>query len=166
VHTQCPECKTRFRVNDDQLRVAQGQVRCSRCHILFNALEFLRTPTDDSSPPVTNPEIEETATDPGVNFLSEMDEFSDLKAQITDDLCPFEDSETVISPEESENTIDDDLSEVLRELEAFEINAGKQTAAISLDDIEEAELDEPITLDPMEVEAQEPPVSGGRVWWP
>ncbi len=159
MHTQCPECKTRFRVNDDQLRVAQGQVRCSRCHVIFNALEFLHAPTDNPPPPVTEPEIEGTATDSDADFLSEMDEFSDLKAQITDDLCPFEDSNTITPPAAPENTIDDDLSDVLRELEAFELNARQQPAAKPQDEAETTEPDEPITLDPAGIEAPELPVS-------
>ncbi|MCP4126370.1 MAG: DUF3426 domain-containing protein [Gammaproteobacteria bacterium] len=155
MHTQCPECKTRFRVNDDQLRAAQGQVRCSRCHIAFNALEFLRAPEDN--PPAGAPEIEETATDR--DFLSNMDEFSDLKAQISDDLCPFEDSETITPPAEPENNVDNELSDVLRELEEFELNTRQQTAATPLSETETPELDEPVTLDLAEIEAAEPAVA-------
>lgn len=39
--TQCPNCETRFRVTSEILRVAQGQVRCGRCHAQFDALESL-----------------------------------------------------------------------------------------------------------------------------
>ncbi len=159
MHTQCPECKTRFRVNDDQLRVAQGQVRCSRCHIAFNALEFLRAPADSPSSPTSASETEETAADPDTNFLSAMDEFSDLKAQISDDLCPFEDSETIAAPAEAENSIDDELSDVLRELEEFELNTQQQTAAAFTNEIETPELDEPVTLDLTETEVPEPPIA-------
>lgn len=42
MYAQCPECRTVFRVRAAQLRVAQGRVRCSRCHVTFNALETLR----------------------------------------------------------------------------------------------------------------------------
>ena len=39
--TQCPSCQTTFRVTSEILRVAQGQVRCGRCHTQFDALERL-----------------------------------------------------------------------------------------------------------------------------
>lgn len=35
--TQCPHCTTRFRVNSQQLFVAQGAVRCGSCMQVFNA---------------------------------------------------------------------------------------------------------------------------------
>lgn len=39
--TQCPTCKTVFRLHPDQINAAQGQVRCSRCDTVFNAVENL-----------------------------------------------------------------------------------------------------------------------------
>jgi predicted Zn finger-like uncharacterized protein len=39
--TRCPECGTVFRVTANQLRVAQGDVRCGNCAHVFNAMEFL-----------------------------------------------------------------------------------------------------------------------------
>ncbi|MBD3669540.1 MAG: DUF3426 domain-containing protein [Gammaproteobacteria bacterium] len=41
MYTHCPECSTYFRVTADQLRAAQGKVRCSKCDTVFNALETL-----------------------------------------------------------------------------------------------------------------------------
>ncbi|MGD8574731.1 MAG: zinc-ribbon and DUF3426 domain-containing protein, partial [Gammaproteobacteria bacterium] len=39
--TQCPRCKTYFRVRSEHLRAAHGQVRCSLCEETFNALHYL-----------------------------------------------------------------------------------------------------------------------------
>ncbi len=39
LQTQCPKCETRFRVNDAQLSVAKGKVRCGSCMSVFNAVE-------------------------------------------------------------------------------------------------------------------------------
>ena len=39
--TQCPNCETTFRVTAEILRVAEGQVRCGRCHTQFDALAGL-----------------------------------------------------------------------------------------------------------------------------
>ena len=36
--TRCPECTTTFRVTDEALKKANGQVRCGRCASVFNAL--------------------------------------------------------------------------------------------------------------------------------
>lgn len=42
MYAQCPECLTFFRVRPEQLKAAQGKVRCSQCKHVFNALETLR----------------------------------------------------------------------------------------------------------------------------
>jgi len=45
--TQCPQCRTTFRVTREILRVADGQVRCGRCQTQFDALERLIEENDD-----------------------------------------------------------------------------------------------------------------------
>jgi predicted Zn finger-like uncharacterized protein len=47
--TQCPHCRTLFRVGPDHLKAAAGQVRCCRCHKIFNALNSLQ----DTPPSLT-----------------------------------------------------------------------------------------------------------------
>jgi predicted Zn finger-like uncharacterized protein len=39
--TTCPECRTRFRVGQDQLDSKRGMVRCGRCGAVFNAYDAL-----------------------------------------------------------------------------------------------------------------------------
>lgn len=58
MYTQCPACKTVFRLHPDQIHAAQGQVRCSRCHTVFNAVENLfRQPAEEQhATPTTTPE--------------------------------------------------------------------------------------------------------------
>ncbi len=41
MYTQCPECQTIFRVNAEQLKAAQGRVRCGQCLGAFDALSHL-----------------------------------------------------------------------------------------------------------------------------
>lgn len=41
MYTHCPECSTYFRITAEQLRAAQGKVRCSNCETVFSALENL-----------------------------------------------------------------------------------------------------------------------------
>jgi predicted Zn finger-like uncharacterized protein len=45
--TRCPECDTTFRVTEDALKGANGQVRCGRCASVFNAYAELRQAPDD-----------------------------------------------------------------------------------------------------------------------
>ncbi len=42
--TRCPECETTFRVTDETLKKASGQVRCGRCASVFNAYAELHDP--------------------------------------------------------------------------------------------------------------------------
>ena len=39
--THCPSCGTAYKIVDDQLRIAQGWVRCGHCGEPFNALDHL-----------------------------------------------------------------------------------------------------------------------------
>lgn len=42
MHTRCPHCHTVFRIRDDQLEVAGGQVRCGLCNGRFDAHRHLQ----------------------------------------------------------------------------------------------------------------------------
>lgn len=47
--TTCGHCKARFRVSPQQLNARQGQVRCGKCHEVFNGFQALeRFPDDDT----------------------------------------------------------------------------------------------------------------------
>ena len=52
--TQCPHCKTTFRVAQDQLKLRAGLVRCGSCKEIFNGIEHLLRP-DSVTPPPTAP---------------------------------------------------------------------------------------------------------------
>ena len=47
MYTQCPECETYFRVTEDDLEAAEGQVRCSQCEAIFDARARLLTPAQE-----------------------------------------------------------------------------------------------------------------------
>jgi predicted Zn finger-like uncharacterized protein len=49
--TRCPECDTTFRVTDETLKKASGQVRCGRCASVFNAYAELHDPAAKSLEP-------------------------------------------------------------------------------------------------------------------
>jgi predicted Zn finger-like uncharacterized protein len=73
--TRCPECETTFRVTDDTLKKANGQVRCGRCASVFNAYAELRDPNAKSfdrteaapvAPPSTAAAPQDLATPPAL----------------------------------------------------------------------------------------------------
>jgi predicted Zn finger-like uncharacterized protein len=48
METSCSQCGARYRVTDEQLKVATGKVRCGECGMAFNAFSFLKTYADSS----------------------------------------------------------------------------------------------------------------------
>jgi len=61
--TQCPHCLTLFRVGPEHLKAAAGQVRCCRCHHVFNALQRLQeSPASFTNPSDLSPQQSETQT--------------------------------------------------------------------------------------------------------
>lgn len=38
MYTRCPHCHTYFKIQSEQIRQAQGKVRCGRCYKVFNAI--------------------------------------------------------------------------------------------------------------------------------
>jgi predicted Zn finger-like uncharacterized protein len=64
--TRCPECETTFRVTDETLKKANGQVRCGRCASVFNAYAELHDPTAKSFEPEAerpHPAVDEPPAD-------------------------------------------------------------------------------------------------------
>ncbi len=48
--TRCPQCQTRFKVVDDQLRISDGWVRCGKCKAVFDALTHLVASAPSAAP--------------------------------------------------------------------------------------------------------------------
>jgi predicted Zn finger-like uncharacterized protein len=51
--TECPNCRTRFRVSESQLQMAHGRVRCGACLAVFPGVDHLLL-GDDMAPPALN----------------------------------------------------------------------------------------------------------------
>lgn len=47
--TYCPSCGTAFKIVDDQLRIAQGWVRCGQCQAVYKAEETLSVLKEEES---------------------------------------------------------------------------------------------------------------------
>lgn len=58
MQTRCPQCETVFRVSEEQLALADGQVRCGECDCIFNARDTL------VEEPVEQPRTEAFALEP------------------------------------------------------------------------------------------------------
>lgn len=56
--TQCPECRTVFKVTAEQLQVARGDVRCGDCACTFNAIESLTEAPPELHDPVADDDID------------------------------------------------------------------------------------------------------------
>lgn len=85
MYTHCPHCDTFFRVTSEQLKSAEGSVRCGRCFGTFNALKHLvdeppekskhepsaPAPIKPEEPPVAETTTPETEPDKNETLIEE-----------------------------------------------------------------------------------------------
>ena len=57
--TQCPNCRTHFKITQEQSNAHQGQVRCGRCQTVFNAVKYLYTPPQQLDLPLALDDIDD-----------------------------------------------------------------------------------------------------------
>lgn len=55
MYTKCPDCNAVFRVTEEQLKIAEGLVRCGLCDAVFNGQEHIH---EDTNLPNTQKELE------------------------------------------------------------------------------------------------------------
>jgi len=67
MYTECPSCHTYFKITPEQLKIAEGKVRCGSCDHVFNALSSLaekvpptKTSEKEVSEPIAASEFENT----------------------------------------------------------------------------------------------------------
>jgi predicted Zn finger-like uncharacterized protein len=83
--TQCPNCKTNFQVTAEQLKAANGDVRCGQCLTVFSALDHLseielhskthETEFDYSSDELTSDTQDATSGDANTSIDKNLEEF-------------------------------------------------------------------------------------------
>ncbi len=158
--TQCPNCRTLFRVKPEQLEIADGKVRCSQCNQVFNALIRLRKSSDLSQPqPVeessdlfsvedetTSPawddqQESETDSQEGMSFLTTEDSESDIDTTDDDSKDEGETAPTAQEQQESEPDKEQD-SELV-----FEMDDGLEPAPDYLDVGTESQMSELLDQD-------------------
>ncbi len=100
--TECPSCGTRFRVNETQLEIAGGRVRCGACLTVFDGTEYLLFASGDEPPP----EQPEAALDELLDELSNtVGDDSDPGTEV-DDVGDQADDEVF-----GDGSVDDEVSE-------------------------------------------------------
>lgn len=62
--TQCPNCRTTFKVAHDQLKLQAGLVRCGVCHDVFNGIEHLTNGIPSVSPETAPESLQAAVTAP------------------------------------------------------------------------------------------------------
>ena len=73
MYTRCPECRTWFKVNEEQLEAAAGRVRCGQCYGSFDAASHLWSEPDERSA-----RMRWMAADPEPDLGGEADAFGAL----------------------------------------------------------------------------------------
>lgn len=68
MYTQCPDCQSVYRIGAEQLRAAQGRVRCGRCDTVFDALDHPAPTTAEPTPAARSPGTGSDATDAPTPF--------------------------------------------------------------------------------------------------
>ncbi len=82
--TCCPECKTCFRITDEQLAMAKGLVRCGHCHQVFNGSESLIEALSDEKPATQTSDSRHEADEHDSSiFASEFSEPGDTPSEHT-----------------------------------------------------------------------------------
>ncbi|HFE39429.1 MAG TPA: DUF3426 domain-containing protein, partial [Gammaproteobacteria bacterium] len=120
MYTDCPNCHTYFKITPEQLKAADGKVRCGSCHHVFNALPNLveKIPSRASRAKTSKkPELAETAVGASTDVAS--------VAADTTSLNPVRPT--------SENTVSIDLAGNASEADAFLLDdAGEPEEKASL----------------------------------
>jgi len=67
METSCFQCNARYRITDEQLKIAVGKVRCGECGAMFNALSTLKTYTGNDDTPTASHQPEPEPHSPAVS---------------------------------------------------------------------------------------------------
>ncbi|MCZ6659387.1 MAG: zinc-ribbon domain-containing protein [Gammaproteobacteria bacterium] len=112
--TECPSCSTRFRVNETQLEIAGGRVRCGACLTVFDGTERLLFASGEPQPEQPEAALDElldelhtAAEDDSVRAV-EVDDVGDRSADEVSVDGPLEDE---VSADEPTDFADEDVFE-------------------------------------------------------
>jgi len=126
--TECPECRTLFRIHPQQMRIARGKVRCANCNHVFNAVVNLKdlgkaTPQSPSPEPLHKkqpaPQPTPVVDDDDLTALSRL--FEEAQAAADDAQTGQEANATQEEETEQETPASGELPSFLDDLD---LNAG------------------------------------------
>lgn len=141
-HTRCPQCKTRFRVTEEQLTVAAGKVRCGQCRTIFNARAHLLSdpPPEDSGTRPTSGEAPSSFQPPS------QDNFDEPPISARRDAGPEEDDDELIFDDDPE----EDATENNYTGRSQKLESEFSSSFLSLDEEERAGWRDDTGMDPDE----------------
>lgn len=124
ITASCPNCNAQYELTEEQLSIANGQVRCGACMTVFQAVEQAPTPppadqtaTDmiedihDDDSPINDDPIADQIQDTGFNDVIAEDQLSDTLVNIDGEDKYFGDEEYV--GDEAEIDADEDWADQL-----------------------------------------------------
>lgn len=126
--TQCPKCQTSFKVKEEQLKVANGLVRCGSCLNVFNAVEYSALNSDAPIPPKLD---NDTPIDIDDLFdqdtLSDIDQNFDIKDDSVNEFISTDTTKAGSDEDTGEQllAIPDDMLEDDVEMDADELFGGE-----------------------------------------
>jgi predicted Zn finger-like uncharacterized protein len=185
--TQCPHCKTTFRVAQDQLKLRAGLVRCGSCKEIFNGIEHLLATDAAAVQPASSVKIAErmeTLSVPQEEKISEPE--SPLPAPASDALdFAYPEPHFEVNPDEftdetdahrqvpeasqndAETTLAPDKEDPLQRMTLVDFNAAQAPAEPYIAEMEQEEEpvpapDVPDPLDQVIEELQRKPLRGKK----
>lgn len=114
--TRCPNCETTFRITDETLKKAHGQVRCGRCASVFNAYAELHDPAAKSF------------DTPSANLMRRLE--PSLPPLTPHDAAPAAGAVTTPNPEDAEQVVPEPIAEILGARSFQEVVAEAELAAV------------------------------------
>jgi len=137
VLTQCPGCKTVFRITGAILRAAHGQVRCGRCNTQFDAVQNVfdeeQLPVEPTSKPVAE---ERTAYMPPPPDDASGDEVESFMSSVFDQADTQNEQITMEGDRVNPEEVDHDIGEFMDDgavtddsiIEVFNVDSAEWTA--------------------------------------
>ncbi len=154
--TQCPECKTAFRLHINQLKAAAGKVQCSRCNTTFDALDNLFEPAPAAEEP---PQTPAPARPPEQQATPES-----LAEEPVGGDAPIEPASKPLTTHPSPYDEKERLTSLFDEPAVEPAATNEDTLSSFIDELEESTTNSDTTTFALETEAPQPQTPGVDAW--
>ncbi|MEJ2142067.1 MAG: zinc-ribbon domain-containing protein, partial [Gammaproteobacteria bacterium] len=116
MYTQCPSCRTLFRISEKQLAAARGKVRCGKCNHIYNAQgtllnELPKPAAAPVPPPISQPETRPEEAVPAIpeETVFQRDDILDISGELPEESDDWLDEEEEFSTDE---LLDEDIPSI------------------------------------------------------